>query len=459
MKLISISGKIISFTTEIDDGMAKVESCERFCNRTVPLEGMLQIYCEANVDKLDRFNTDIRWYKDGEPLPLKVEFDEEMHYSVDSYILDDYKTGTFNRHAFLKIKRTNQYDSAKFTCSSRKNSEEYDNVTVSIMIVDVPKVVVNVTVVAKTSRSVELAWDTSLTAMNSSFVEFVFEYKTVDESWKNDARSMIVKSNENGIEITELRPATSYNVRVYTKNDYFPLNPFEMVITTDGQKPSGQPQIIKVESTSPYSLRIFWKAPPKSEWNGALLGFYLGFRFSNPPETPFFYEKIDSDELNEDKEYSSELTGLKPNSQYSIIVQAFNRFGDGPSSDKYNQFTMKSIPSSQDWNIECTPLHPDSLGISWNIENALPSYRIRYAETELSNNTTERKEDVWTTKTYVMLSELKSHTNYTIQVLATTLKGDNEESDPIHCATLDGKLIYNKPSILVFFFSHSNPFK
>lgn len=441
-----VPGKIITFTTEFDDDLATTQPCERLCNRSVPLGRMLQLYCEANVDKSDRFSTDLRWYKDGKTVP--GPFDDERHYSIDSYILSDLNTGAYNRRASLKIERTDQNDSAEYTCSSRKNSEQYENITVNINIVDMPEVPVGVKVVSKSSRSVKLAWEKPWNSVDnkSSFIEYFVKYKTIDESWLNDSKMLSVKSNENNVEITELRPATSYNVRIFAKNDYFQSEPFEMdVITTDGNsKPSGQPRNIKIESTKPNSLRVSWKSPPRSEWNGEISGYKLGYWLSNGSEMACHYEnfKIDSSELNEDKEFSFEIIDLQPNIQYSIVIHAYNQFGAGPRSDEYKQYTIKNIPNSPDWYIECTPLHSNILGVSWDIRNDISSYTVIYTEQKLWNNA-ERKEHVFTKKSYVTLDELKSHTNYTIQVLATTSTGDSEESDPIDCATLDGKLVFN----------------
>ena len=45
-----------------------------------------------------------------------------------------------------------------------------------------------------------------------------------------------------------------------------------------GDKPEGQPQ--SLEASSPLSSCIFlrWKDPPKTHWNGKLLGYRAGWR-------------------------------------------------------------------------------------------------------------------------------------------------------------------------------------
>jgi len=117
----------------------------------------------------------------------------------------------------------------------------------------------------------------------------------------------------------------------------------------------------------PYILPPFFKAPERSSWNGALKGYYIGYKISDSRDQ-YLYKTIDrqsssfSDQHNrkngvmlnltnvssssiidplqspEQHHHSSSdtrvtLKGLKPLTEYIILVQAYNSFGAGPQSD------------------------------------------------------------------------------------------------------------------------------
>lgn len=119
----------------------------------------------------------------------------------------------------------------------------------------------------------------------------------------------------------------------------------------------------------------FFKAPERSSWNGALKGYYIGYKISDSRDQ-YLYKTIDKqssffiDQHNrrkqnslmlnltnvssstdaggrgmdhqrpEQRHHSSSsestlvtLKGLKPLTEYIIHVQAYNSFGAGPQSD------------------------------------------------------------------------------------------------------------------------------
>lgn len=118
---------------------------------------------------------------------------------------------------------------------------------------------------------------------------------------------------------------------------------------------------------------LFFKAPERSSWNGALKGYYIGYKISDSRDQ-YLYKTIDKQSssflmdqhsrkkqnslmLNltnvssssgsgvtdpqrppEQHHHSSSdtrvtLKGLKPLTEYIILVQAYNSFGAGPQSD------------------------------------------------------------------------------------------------------------------------------
>lgn len=79
--------------------------------------------------------------------------------------------------------------------------------------------------------------------------------------------------------VTGLLPATMYQLRVLAENELGEGEPSEAVmLCTEGETPTGEPQNVAVSATSSSSLRVAWNAPLQHLWNGEILGYYVGYR-------------------------------------------------------------------------------------------------------------------------------------------------------------------------------------
>ncbi|ODN02043.1 Receptor-type tyrosine-protein phosphatase F [Orchesella cincta] len=51
-----------------------------------------------------------------------------------------------------------------------------------------------------------------------------------------------------------------------------------LVVTTDGEPPSGPPQYVTVEPVSSTEFRISWQPPAKDHRHGQILGYSVGIK-------------------------------------------------------------------------------------------------------------------------------------------------------------------------------------
>ncbi|CAG2180489.1 unnamed protein product, partial [Oppiella nova] len=51
-----------------------------------------------------------------------------------------------------------------------------------------------------------------------------------------------------------------------------------VTFVTGEEEPSAPPNDVSVESKGPTTIRVTWRAPPAEHWNGAIKGFYIGYR-------------------------------------------------------------------------------------------------------------------------------------------------------------------------------------
>lgn len=74
--------------------------------------------------------------------------------------------------------------------------------------------------------------------------------------------------------------------------------------------------------------------------------------------------------------------------QYTIVVQAFNKLGAGPMSDEVKQYTSEGVPEQPPHDTTCTTLTSQTIRISWvspplNTANGvIKGYKVIYGPSD-----------------------------------------------------------------------------
>ena len=171
--------------------------------------------------------------------------------------------------------------------------------------------------------------------------------------------------------------------------------------------PGGTPRGVKVEVVDQNTLKVSWKPPPKEHWNGEILGYYVGYKLATS-DKPYLFETVEfSRELG--KEHQLNISHLKyatvvylPSrlnnvsrcyfrmyTQYSVVVQAFNRVGAGPMSDEVIQHTGEGTPEQAPQDVTCTALTSQSIRLSWSspplntVNGIIKGYKAIYGPSQL----------------------------------------------------------------------------
>lgn len=103
-------------------------------------------------------------------------------------------------------------------------------------------------------------------------------------------------------------------------------------------------QIVRGEAKSSTELFLVWDAPEKHEWNGNLLGYYIGYQMTNPttteigPTQGFHFKTV---EVRSHFDGETLLENLNKFTQYSIVVQAYTSQGSGPPSKEIHLSTLE----------------------------------------------------------------------------------------------------------------------
>ncbi|XP_066145688.1 cell adhesion molecule Dscam1 isoform X34 [Euwallacea fornicatus] len=338
----------------------------------------------------------------------------------------------------LSIKRTERSDSAIFTCVAT-NAFGSDDTNINMIVQEVPEVPYGLKVLDKSGKTVQLSWVSPYDG-NSPIKKYIIEYKPSKGSWDKQSERVLIPGDQTEAGIFTLRPATTYHIRIVAENDIGSSDPSDTVtIITAEEVPGGPPTEIRVEAEDQHTLVVYWKPPVRDHWNGDIQGYYVGYKLSNT-DKPYLFETVEFPREEEGKEHHLKITNLKTYTQYSVVVQAFNKVGAGPTSDEFKASTAEGVPEQPPDKAMCTTLTAQTIRVSWvsppliSANGVIKGYKVIYgpSDTWFDEKTKDTK---ITASSETILHGLKKYTNYSMEVLAYTSGGDGVRTTPIACQT------------------------
>lgn len=125
------------------------------------------------------------------------------------------------------------------------------------VLIEVPEVPYGLKVLDKSGRSVQLSWAAPYDG-NSPIKRYVIEYKISKGSWETDIdRVLVPGSQQNVAGVFNLRPATTYHLRIVAENEIGTSDPSDTVtIITAEEVPSGPPTSVRVEALDQHTLKV-----------------------------------------------------------------------------------------------------------------------------------------------------------------------------------------------------------
>ncbi|GAB6020816.1 Down syndrome cell adhesion molecule-like protein 1 [Chamberlinius hualienensis] len=368
------------------------------------------------------------WTVDGKPISL---IKPNKRYLTRQIVENDLLT-----LIELAIANVTETDDAVYGCRVR-GKYGHDEATVKVTIEGPPEAPTDVTAVSKGDNMAEVNWKAPFDN-HSPIAKYVIFYQVKSSHLLN--RTTI--GPETKIMLENLQSASTYHITVYAENAN---GRSEKGGTTQihltGDAPSGVPELIVVQPQNGCSLRVSWQPPLQSTWNGAILGYYVGYREASTSQ-PYVYHLLEIPE-GYNKGLSFTLNELKEFTSYSIVVQAFNEHGKGPLSEEVLAMTSEGVPSRSPMAIDCSPTSSQTIVVSWEqpqeafLHGILRGYKVLYWTDDIRNGADSISPSIQnTTEIKVTLRNLFKYANYSIQVLAYTFAGDGLASKPIYCRTL-----------------------
>ncbi|XP_074598354.1 cell adhesion molecule Dscam1-like [Brevipalpus obovatus] len=293
----------------------------------------------------------------------------------------------------IVIKNADRSDSALFTCLAQNFYGE-DKMQLHLAVQEPPDPPQDLQIVEITSRSVKLAWSAPYRG-NSPITAYYILYHSVFAGESKSENVTVSSEDESFGEVRSLRPAQTYSFRLIAENRIGRSEPGKSVeVVTEEEAPEGPPLKVQVTSVTSRSVKVTWKPPLKEFLNGALKGYYIGYKqisssasssSSSSSASPssssssssssgssssinsnagtFIYKTLT---IGDNFREEAIIQSLKRFTKYVIVIQAFNNKGAGPSSEEvYVQTLEMDVPNAPQMHVTSTS--SSSIYLSWEL--------------------------------------------------------------------------------------------
>ncbi|CAN7982350.1 unnamed protein product, partial [Ixodes hexagonus] len=199
-------------------------------------------------------------------------------------------------------------------------------IQVILFIAEPPSSPSNVHVTHLASRTVSLRWTPPFDG-NSPITQYDLKVHS-----SRDGTSLVIPVPGSQLEMTldSLSPNSAYRVEVEAVNNIGTGTSSEpLFFTTDTEAPSAKPVDLKVIPLNSTSLRTTWKAPLGEN---KIAGYYVGYKVElDGRSESYVYKTVES---RPGVSQECDLKDLRPGTKYTVLVQAYNGKGPGPSSNE-----------------------------------------------------------------------------------------------------------------------------
>ncbi|XP_053431880.1 receptor-type tyrosine-protein phosphatase F isoform X12 [Nycticebus coucang] len=182
--------------------------------------------------------------------------------------------------------------------------------------------------------------------------------------------------------LEDLKPDTLYRFQLAACSD-LGVGVFTPTIEarTAQSMPSGPPRKVEVEPLNSTAVHISWKLPVPSKQHGQIRGYQVTYvRLENgEPRGPPVIQDVMLAEAQE-----TTISGLTPETTYSVTVAAYTTKGDGARSKPKIVTTTGAVPGQPTMMISTTAMNTALL--QWHPPKELPGellgYRLQYCRAD-----------------------------------------------------------------------------
>ncbi|XP_060093330.1 receptor-type tyrosine-protein phosphatase delta isoform X27 [Heteronotia binoei] len=247
---------------------------------------------------------------------------------------------------------------------------------------------------------------------------------------------LVYKDGEHGEEQRiSIEPATSYHLQGLKPNSlyYFRLSArspqglgastAEISARTMQSIPSGPPRKVEVEAVNSTSVKVSWRSPVPNKQHGQIRGYqvhYVKMENGEPRGQPMLKDIMlaDAQEMI--------ISGLQPETTYSLTVTAYTTKGDGARSKSRLVSTTGAVPGKPRLVISHTQM--STALIQWHppadTYGPLQGYRLRFGRKDMD---TFKMREFTEKDDHYTATDIHKGTSYVFRLAARNKVGFGEE--------------------------------
>ncbi|XP_078532010.1 receptor-type tyrosine-protein phosphatase delta isoform X10 [Lissotriton helveticus] len=289
----------------------------------------------------------------------------------------------------------------------------------------VPSQPLNFKAEPESETSILLSWTPPRT-------ESIISYELVYKDGDNVEKRITIEPTTT-YRLQELKPNSLYYFTLAARSTLgFGASTAEISARTMQSIPSGPPRKVEVEAVNSTSVKITWRSPMPNKQHGQIRGYqvhYVRMENGEPKGQPMLKDVMLADaqwEYDDTTEHEMVISGLQPETAYSITVTAYTTKGDGARSKAKVVSTTGAVPGRPRLVISHTQMN--TALIQWHAPvetfGALQGYRLKFGRKDLDSVTTlefSEKEDHFTA------TDIHKGASYVFKLSARNKVGYGEE--------------------------------
>ncbi|XP_036925545.1 receptor-type tyrosine-protein phosphatase F isoform X5 [Sturnira hondurensis] len=243
-----------------------------------------------------------------------------------------------------------------------------------------------VTCVSTGSTTVRVSWvPPPADSQNGIITQYSVAYEAVDGE---DRRRQVVNGisrEHSSWDLVGLEKWTEYRVWVRAHTDVGPgPESSPVLVRTNEDVPSGPPRKVEVEPLNSTAVHVSWKLPLPSKQHGQIRGYqvtYVRLENGEPRGPPVIQDVMLAEaqwQPEESEDYETTISGLTPETTYSVTVAAYTTKGDGARSKPKIVTTTGAVFAK---NFHVAAAMKTSVLLSWEVPDSYKSavpFKILY---------------------------------------------------------------------------------
>ncbi|XP_055202854.1 receptor-type tyrosine-protein phosphatase F isoform X17 [Gorilla gorilla gorilla] len=236
------------------------------------------------------------------------------------------------------------------------------------------------------STTVRVSWvPPPADSRNGVITQYSVAYEAVDG--EDRGRHVVdgISREHSSWDLVGLEKWTEYRVWVRAHTDVGPgPESSPVLVRTDEDVPSGPPRKVEVEPLNSTAVHVYWKLPVPSKQHGQIRGYqvtYVRLENGEPRGLPIIQDVMLAEAQwrpEESEDYETTISGLTPETTYSITVAAYTTKGDGARSKPKIVTTTGAVFAK---NFRVAAAMKTSVLLSWEVPDSYKSavpFKILY---------------------------------------------------------------------------------